>query len=287
MKRMEKEKRVLDKLLSPLVTVGALYVAYLWLSSLSIPGRIALAIAVIVLGELILRVRPSRIVFWRIFAFIFLLAMIFLPRHEVYGPFDDIYQRYKKDLGNPVAGVEPLLSPDDINNVNSKQPYGVHQFFHERAMVLFVHQSDDLFILPNVPEERPQARRIVGTYIPPEQDQWYTYAALRQKFQVPADPDLHPPYGGVAWHWYHDPDPWKSTLGWQVWNCLYKSHVTYSQRFEHGTVYGIFRVYTPKLKDNPDGQALVLLDDKSFYWQRTSAPSAPCEAKLDDDAKQP
>jgi len=173
------------------------------------------------------------------------------PANPVIHPdFKTIYE-IAPELGSPLW--PPTLVDD------------AYQAVYENADVIWIKPLLRIFVLPHNPD-------IELTRI--SESSWATDPALFDDDKARAifhPPDgKFPPHGGIADRWKKDPKQWQ-WLGWREWHCRFANQIYY-QHFEHGTVFGIFRLHPTQ----NEGQIIMIGNDDTWKPKHVTGNVPAC-----------
>jgi hypothetical protein len=140
-----------------------------------------------------------------------------------------------------------------------------YQAVYERAHVIWIKPLLRIFVLPLDSEKK--LIRLKETSFATDPDLFDDERA-RQVFHTPAG--KYPPHGGIAERWRKEPERWQ-WLGWREWHCRFRKQIYY-QHFEHGTVFGVFRLHPTQ----DEGQIIVMLDDETWSSKSVTGNVPAC-----------
>jgi hypothetical protein len=141
----------------------------------------------------------------------------------------------------------------------------VYQAAHERAMVVSLLATLDVFIFP-YDRKLKAIRQHTTTFL--DSRNWFDDAFLRGLFHPPKD--KKPPESRMAELWSQNPEQWK-WIGWREWSCPFVSQKFYYQRFENGIVFGVF----PTSESLGSSQIFAFANNGEWNSTATEVLSAP------------
>jgi hypothetical protein len=178
---------------------------------------------------------------------------------NVYPLFKTAFEIYKGKLGKTTSKGESAGSMPQ-------------QHMHENALVIWIEKTREFYKLPydkTKPwqhEGDPVWNNVITKLN--SEGKWNKEEELVKLFNPPEG--KHPPFYGVAAHWYDKPQNWE-WIGWLVWKNLYFEDTMFFQEFEHGKMIGPIRASSTLENAN----VLVILNDLTYHTVSVDAKPSP------------
>lgn len=175
----------------------------------------------------------------------------------VFKPYCSLVTRHRGKLGDPLGKA-----------VNSRSSWlhrkrGAHQAWTEKAHVIWM-RNPGIMIAFGKDGNRLASTQDYGKSYPEHPELW-DESYIRRRLGIESGPF---PRGSLAFHMIENPE-W-DWLGKFFCDCVLDGRKVYSQRFEHGTIYGPFRANFG-VTDTDDGMVFVAFDDGTMAREATGA----------------